>query len=194
MSCDGLLLCALCRQRVRARREATRHGSDGPLVHGAAARCRPRRRSGAGHACGRPTSAFAASTLRRTCRSPPGPWRRRRARSRSPAVGGKVGLDGLTRRSGSVVARQSSLQRHQHFLAGGTGREVNHPVTHVGLDGPPVSSGPLADHLVGVLRDLAYLDRRHSATVAPERRSRRVSRRTAYRRGGPPGRGGILEE
>ena len=75
----------------------------------------------------------------------------------SEAIGGEVGLDGLTRRPGSVVACQSSLQRDQHFLGGGTAGEVDHSVTHLGLDGSPVSSGPLTNHLVGVLRDLSYV-------------------------------------
>jgi len=32
--------------------------------------------------------------------------------------------------------------------------EINYPVTHVGLDGPAVSTGLLADHLVCVLGNL----------------------------------------
>jgi DDE superfamily endonuclease len=54
----------------------------------------------------------------------------------------------------------------QRLFGGGAAGEVDHPVSHIGLDGSPCSAGALADHLVHVSRDLPNLHCRHIANVA----------------------------
>ena len=89
-----------------------------------------------------------------------------RAHTLSPPIGGEVGQGGLASCTWSVVACQGGFERHQHFLGSGMAGEVDHPVTHVGLDRSAGSPSALADHLIGILRDLSYLDSRHSASIA----------------------------
>ena len=89
-----------------------------------------------------------------------------RAHTLSPPIGGEVGQGGLASCTWSVVACQGGFERHQHFLGSGMAGEVDHPVTHVGLDRSAGSPSALADHLIGILRNLSYLDSRHSASIA----------------------------